>query len=100
MLNEEKNRKLNDLLDALDFNPVVLFVVSPSAAATVLNKLLRECNFPPARPPRPAGSPSGVAPELQVFLADLVWGRGPGARGGGPGAVRWRMGAGAGQMEI
>ena len=33
-------------------------------------------------------------------LVDLVWGRGPGARGGGPGAVQWRMGAGAGPMEI
>ena len=33
-------------------------------------------------------------------VVDLVWGRGPGARGGGPGAVRWRMGAGAGPMEI
>ena len=46
--------------------------------------------------------PCGFRPRdrLQVFLADLVWGRGPGARGGGPGAVRWRMGAGAGPMEI
>ena len=46
MLNEEeKNRKLNDLLDALDFNQVVIFVKSISRA-TVLNKLLCECNFP------------------------------------------------------
>jgi hypothetical protein len=41
----EKNRKLNDLLDALDFNQVVIFVKSVSRAAE-LNKLLEECNFP------------------------------------------------------
>ncbi|QCD98883.1 ATP-dependent RNA helicase UAP56/SUB2 [Vigna unguiculata] len=37
--------KLNDLLDALDFNQVVIFVKSVSRAAE-LNKLLVECNFP------------------------------------------------------
>jgi ATP-dependent RNA helicase UAP56/SUB2 len=41
----EKNRKLNDLLDALNFNQVVIFVKSVSRAAE-LNKLLVECNFP------------------------------------------------------
>ncbi|XP_041001493.1 DEAD-box ATP-dependent RNA helicase 15-like isoform X2 [Juglans microcarpa x Juglans regia] len=41
----EKNRKLNDLLDALDFNQVVIFVKSVHRAAE-LNKLLEECNFP------------------------------------------------------
>jgi ATP-dependent RNA helicase UAP56/SUB2 len=41
----EKNRKLNDLLDALDFNQVVIFVKSVSTAVE-LNKLLCECNFP------------------------------------------------------
>ncbi|KAL6523927.1 DEAD-box ATP-dependent RNA helicase 15 [Orobanche minor] len=41
----EKNRKLNDLLDALDFNQVVIFVKSVIRAAE-LNKLLVECNFP------------------------------------------------------
>ncbi|GHP12011.1 DEAD-box ATP-dependent RNA helicase 15 [Pycnococcus provasolii] len=46
MLNEdEKNRKLNDLLDALDFNQVVIFVKSV-ARCIELNKLLIECNFP------------------------------------------------------
>ena len=45
-LNEnEKNRKLNDLLDALDFNQVVIFVKSVGRC-TELNKLLVECNFP------------------------------------------------------
>ncbi|KAF9591671.1 hypothetical protein IFM89_005543 [Coptis chinensis] len=41
----EKNRKLNDLLDALDFNQVVIFMKSVSGAAE-LNKLLWECIFP------------------------------------------------------
>ncbi|KAF2299655.1 hypothetical protein GH714_002230 [Hevea brasiliensis] len=41
----EKNRKLNDLLDALDFNQVVIFVKSVNRAAE-LNKLLVDCNFP------------------------------------------------------
>ncbi|KFM26876.1 DEAD-box ATP-dependent RNA helicase 56 [Auxenochlorella protothecoides] len=46
MLNEDaKNRKLNDLLDALDFNQVVIFVKSV-ARARELNKLLCQCNFP------------------------------------------------------
>ena len=41
----EKNRKLTDLLDALDFNQVVIFVKSVVRAAE-LNKLLIDCNFP------------------------------------------------------
>lgn len=41
----EKNRKLNDLLDALDFNQVVIFVKSVRRCIE-LNKLLVECNFP------------------------------------------------------
>lgn len=41
----EKNRKLNDLLDALEFNQVCIFVKSV-ARANELNKLLVECNFP------------------------------------------------------
>ena len=41
----EKNRKLTDLLDALDFNQVVIFVKSAQRAGQ-LNKLLIECNFP------------------------------------------------------
>ena len=41
----EKNRKLNDLLDALEFNQVIIFVKSvPRAEA--LAKLLGECQFP------------------------------------------------------
>jgi len=40
-----KNRKLNDLLDNLEFNQVCIFVKSVSRA-TELDRLLRECNFP------------------------------------------------------
>jgi len=42
---KEKNRKLNDLLDALDFNQVVIFVKTKNRA-TQLNKLLIQCAFP------------------------------------------------------
>jgi len=41
----QKNRKLNDLLDALDFNQVVIFVNGVQRCKE-LNKLLLECNFP------------------------------------------------------
>merc|ERR1712070_1061880 len=42
---KEKNRKLNDLLDALEFNQVVIFVKSVQRAIA-LDKLLTECSFP------------------------------------------------------
>merc|ERR1712072_1301966 len=42
---KEKNRKLNDLLDALEFNQVVIFVKSVQRAVA-LDKLLTECSFP------------------------------------------------------
>ena len=42
---KEKNRKLTDLLDALQFNQVVIFV-SNFKRAVELNRLLEECNFP------------------------------------------------------
>jgi ATP-dependent RNA helicase UAP56/SUB2 len=41
----EKNRKLNELLDELQFNQVIIFVKS-TVRATELDKLLRECGFP------------------------------------------------------
>jgi len=40
-----KNRKLNDLLDELEFNQVVIFVRSVQRAIA-LDKLLTECSFP------------------------------------------------------
>jgi len=42
---KQKTRKLVDLLDALEFNQIVIFVKSVNRA-TELNKLLLECNFP------------------------------------------------------
>ena len=41
----EKNRKLIDLLDKLEFNQVVIFVKSVPRC-TALSKLLSEQNFP------------------------------------------------------
>lgn len=41
----EKSKKLNDLLDQLEFNQVIIFVKSVSRAQA-LDDLLRECNFP------------------------------------------------------
>merc|ERR1719283_555343 len=42
---KEKNRRLNDCLDALEFNQVVIFVKSVQRAIA-LDKLLVECSFP------------------------------------------------------
>ena len=42
---KEKNRKLSDLLDALVFNQVIIFVRSVNRAI-VLNNLLVDSNFP------------------------------------------------------
>ena len=42
---KEKNRKLSDLLDSLEFNQVIIFVKS-TQRANELNKLLCACNFP------------------------------------------------------
>lgn len=41
----EKNRKLNEILDNLDFNQVIIFVKT-TKRANELNRLLNECNFP------------------------------------------------------
>jgi ATP-dependent RNA helicase UAP56/SUB2 len=41
----QKNKKLNDLLDNLEFNQVVIFV-NGVRRASELNKLLNECAFP------------------------------------------------------
>lgn len=42
---KEKNRRLNELLDDLQFNQAIIFVKS-TVRATELDKLLTECNFP------------------------------------------------------
>jgi len=41
----KKNRKLNDLLDSLQFNQVIIFVKSVQRAIA-LDNLLKECSFP------------------------------------------------------
>lgn len=41
----KKNRKLNDLLDVLQFNQVIIFVKSVQRAMA-LDRLLQECSFP------------------------------------------------------
>jgi ATP-dependent RNA helicase UAP56/SUB2 len=41
----EKNKKLNDILDMLQFNQVIIFVKNISRCGG-LNNLLNECNFP------------------------------------------------------
>ncbi|EME48497.1 hypothetical protein DOTSEDRAFT_67510 [Dothistroma septosporum NZE10] len=41
----EKNRKLNDLLDTLQYNQVIIFVKNTLRCGE-LDRLLRECNFP------------------------------------------------------
>lgn len=41
----EKNRKLIELLDALEFNQCLIFVKNVSRCKDLTN-LLRECNFP------------------------------------------------------
>merc|ERR1711957_630777 len=42
---KDKNKKLVDLLDSLEFNQVVIFVKSPMRAQA-LDHLLQDCNFP------------------------------------------------------
>ncbi|CAN3376575.1 hypothetical protein DIURU_002675 [Diutina rugosa] len=42
---QDKNRKLSDLLDSLEFNQVIIFVKSTRRAES-LNTLLCQCNFP------------------------------------------------------
>ncbi|KAM3416039.1 hypothetical protein BST61_g9525 [Cercospora zeina] len=42
---DEKNRRLNDLLDTLDYNQVIIFVKN-TLRANELDRLLRECSFP------------------------------------------------------
>jgi ATP-dependent RNA helicase UAP56/SUB2 len=41
----QKNKKLNDILDMLQFNQVIIFVRSVQRCDH-LNRLLNECNFP------------------------------------------------------
>jgi ATP-dependent RNA helicase UAP56/SUB2 len=58
----EKNRKLNDLLDSLEFNQVIIFVRS-TLRCTELDKLLRECNFPSTAVHSGISQPERYAPK-------------------------------------
>lgn len=62
---KEKNRKLNELLDNLEFNQVIIFVKS-TQRANELDKLLRECNFPSI------AVHSGVSQE-ERYVRALCW---------------------------
>merc|ERR1711933_72845 len=66
---KEKNRKLNDLLDALEFNQVVIFVKSVQRAIA-LDKLLVECSFPSI------AIHSGLGQEDRIMVSTDLFGRG------------------------
>ncbi|WOO79764.1 ATP-dependent RNA helicase SUB2 [Vanrija pseudolonga] len=79
---KEKNRKLNDLLDNLEFNQVCIFVKSV-ARATQLDALLQECNFPSicihsalSQPERIARFQQFKAFEKRILVATDIFGRG------------------------
>jgi len=78
----EKNRKLTDLLDNLEFNQVVIFVRN-GQRANELNKLLVECNFPSIcihsnlqQPERIARYKAFKDFEKRILVATDVFGRG------------------------
>ncbi|KAF9040374.1 P-loop containing nucleoside triphosphate hydrolase protein [Hymenopellis radicata] len=77
-----KNRKLNDLLDTLEFNQVVIFVKSV-ARAVELDKLLVSCNFPSIsihsglqQEERIARYSAFKAFEKRILVATDIFGRG------------------------
>jgi ATP-dependent RNA helicase UAP56/SUB2 len=77
-----KNRKLNDLLDMLEFNQVVIFVKSV-VRANELDKLLREYNFPSicihsglSQAERIKRYTSFKAFEKRILVATDIFGRG------------------------
>jgi len=79
---KEKNRKLNDLLDNLEFNQVCIFVKSV-ARATQLDALLQECNFPSIcihsalpQPERISRFQQFKAFEKRILVATDIFGRG------------------------
>lgn len=66
----EKNRKLNELLDNLEFNQVIIFVKS-TLRATELDKLLRECNFPSIAVHSGVSQEERLVP-LHLFLIETI----------------------------
>ncbi|EPQ61131.1 P-loop containing nucleoside triphosphate hydrolase protein [Gloeophyllum trabeum ATCC 11539] len=78
----QKNRKLNELLDTLEFNQVVIFVKSV-ARCIELDKLLVSCNFPSisihsglAQEERINRYTSFKAFEKRILVATDIFGRG------------------------
>jgi ATP-dependent RNA helicase UAP56/SUB2 len=88
----EKNRKLNDLLDALEFNQVVCFVGGADsdgntrrgkARSETLSKLLEECSFPSIYIHGKMGQPERLKRykrfkdfEKRILVATDLFGRG------------------------
>jgi len=79
---KQKNRKLNDLLDSLQFNQVCIFVKSVSRA-TELDRLLRECNFPSIAIHSGLDQPERISRykmfknfEKRILVATDIFGRG------------------------
>lgn len=77
-----KNRKLNELLDSLEFNQVVIFVKSVPRAVE-LDKLLQSCNFPSisihsglAQDERISRYTAFKAFEKRILVATDIFGRG------------------------
>ncbi|EGC40373.1 DEAD/DEAH box helicase [Dictyostelium purpureum] len=79
---DQKNKKLIDLLDALDFNQAVIFVKSvPRAAA--LNKILQDIGFPSICIHRDLSQPERIEQyrkfknfESRIMVATNIFGRG------------------------
>ena len=78
----QKNRKLVDLLDSLDFNQVVIFVKSVRRAKE-LNRLLVDCNFPSAAIHSGLNQPQRIDIykkfkdfESRIMVATNIFGRG------------------------
>jgi ATP-dependent RNA helicase UAP56/SUB2 len=78
----QKNRKLNELLDTLEFNQVVIFVKSV-ARCIELDKLLVSCNFPSiaihsglAQEERISRYTAFKAFEKRILVATDIFGRG------------------------
>merc|ERR1712139_413997 len=72
---KEKNRKLNDLLDALEFNQVVIFVKSVQRAIA-LDKLLVECNFPSISVHSGLDQEERIARYKRIMVSTDLFGRG------------------------
>ena len=89
---QEKNRRLNDILDTLEFNQVVIFVGGAKSdgnsrrgtqRASVLDSLLNECSFPSIAIHGQMKQPERIARykkfkdfEKRILVATDLFGRG------------------------